>query len=530
MGAVYEVVENETDERFALKVLAPQLVSDEKHRARFARETTIANAIHSPHVVKVIEAGIDDASETPWLTMELLRGESLMVFIRTHGRLDALHALPILGQIGEAIGAAHRAGVIHRDLKPDNVFVVRDPSAVLEVKVLDFGIAKLASDAGTRTTGAMGSPLWMAPEEAQKAPISAAADVWGFGLLAFFVLTGRQLWRASDEGANVAQALKEVLLEPIPDPVTRAAEWGVTLPRGFGEWFAGCLTRDPSLRFQNADDAWEGLRRILERGSIPEPPPSLDPRSGPVTGSHPSFVPPVPAPSRRSAAPTSGATASWAIGVAGIALATVFLLFAARMIGREMRAADAPVVPSQNGTEMLPSSPTTPIVDFPMTLPLAPVSIDAGDPVVAAVEACFAKDDRACARTALEQSVFAKTATTYHAQLLYDLCDDQHDAQCDEAVARLYPDVNRAAKRARTLSTPGPAASAVVDHSVFTEALPLSVSDPPAARKLLEPRVYAGKATQEEVALLGTICKVSKDADCTRKIAKHYPDVAPKHH
>jgi serine/threonine protein kinase len=524
MGAVYEVTEEATGERWALKVLAPQLLGDAKHLDRFARETTFANRIDSDRVVKVVEAGLDAASETPWLTMELLHGESLQSFVRTHGRLDVARARVVMGQVGEALAAAHAAGVIHRDLKPDNVFVVREAGTNLDVKVLDFGIAKLASDAGTRSTGAMGSPLWMAPEEAQKAPITPATDVWTYGLLAYFVLTGRVLWRSGDGDANVAQALKEVLLEPLPDPNERARAHGVTLPRGFAEWASGCVVREPGLRFQNATDAARALDDVFARAlrsddDVPTARLVRDPAAS--TGSLPALAPSPPSPSP----PSRHLTLSWLVGVLGVALATGFMIAAGTMIGRALQSEDAPPAPSDRP----PPPPSAVVVDVPIAPPTVSATgapVDAGDPVLAAVEACFDRADLACARTALEPAVFGKHGTAYEAQLLYDLCEVQRDAGCQKTVAKLHPKVDRAPGRKRTLVVPPSEEAPDLDASVWDQAFPLSVSDPARARAILEPRVYAGRATANEVGLLHTICTLQKDAECTRVIDKRYPQYA----
>jgi serine/threonine-protein kinase len=167
--------------------------------------------------------------------------------------------------------AAHSAGIIHRDLKPENVFLAlnrRAGGAPFVVKVLDFGIAKLAAEAGTRgTTGAMGSPLWMAPEQTERGQITAAADVWALGLMAYFALTGAVFWRAArDPQTTVAQVLREIVLEPIPAATVRANESGLLerLPPGFDRFFAQAVARDPNMRFKDASAFWTALSTLLD--------------------------------------------------------------------------------------------------------------------------------------------------------------------------------------------------------------------------------------------------------------------------
>jgi serine/threonine protein kinase len=504
MGTVYEVLEESTGERHALKVLAPHLVSDPKHRARFAKEAMISSEIQSAHIVPVVDAGIDEKSDTPWLMMELLRGESLVAFVRAHGKLDAPRAADVLGQVAEALGAAHAAGVIHRDLKPDNVFVVRGPDGSLDVRVLDFGIAKLASETVGRTTGAMGSPLWMAPEEAKKDVLTPAVDVWSFGLLAFYVLTGSELWRSAKD-SNIAQALNEVLLEPIPNPILRAHAVGVTLPRGFHEWFDGCVVRDVAQRFANVADAWAPL------GSMLRAPPRLSP-APPV----PEYVPPPPPP------PMDAATRRWLAIAGGVALSVLVLVLAlATLGGPTERAAAASSAPSS-----VPASEDSVLFAAPDASP-AP----AADAVLSTVQACLARDDLACAHAALEAAVSAKDASAFHVQLLYDLCDLEADRECTARVAKLHPSVDRRPRRVRTLAlpvkvvrAPPPVASGGNRASEVEEASDLiRWGQTGRARRLLEPVVFGKYASPKEVDLLWDICKKQDDKDCQKQIAANYP-------
>ena len=446
MGTVHEVVEDATGERFALKVLAPQLVSDPKHRARFAQEATISAEIRSAHVVPVVDAGVDEETDTPWLTMELLRGESLKAFVRTHGKLDAKVAADVLGQVADGLAAAHAAGVVHRDLKPDNVFVVRTPDGALDVRVLDFGIAKIASETLGRTTGAMGSPLWMAPEEAKKEPLTPAVDVWAFGLLAFYVLTGSALWRSAAKGSNIAEALHEVLIEPIPNPILRAHAAGVALPRGFDEWFAGCVVRDVSLRFPDVAGAWGHLETILR--SPPRPPSPVPPPPEPVT-------PP---------SPMSASTRKWLVVAGSVAVsAGVFALVVTSFGG------DREPVAQTNGTAVSTTPTSSPAPEesvlfapLPVApLPLAPAPVRdaaAREPALTAPRAsslppvqpngsvadrarALLMSDSAAARALLEPRVFGRKATDEEATMLYGICKVQHDTTCKNTIKEHYPNV-----------------------------------------------------------------------------------------
>jgi hypothetical protein len=159
--------------------------------------------------------------------------------------------------------------VVHRDIKPENIFVAHTLSArsKVSVKVLDFGIAKVAQQAKTTATSTVGSPAWMAPEQTDpKAAIAPQTDCWALGLMAFWLLTGHPFWRtAGDPDASVHALMKEILFSDIPSASERASELGVAgrLPDGFDDWFAQCVDRDVNARFENADELVDAFEAML---------------------------------------------------------------------------------------------------------------------------------------------------------------------------------------------------------------------------------------------------------------------------
>lgn len=337
MGTVYAAIDRASGQPCALKVLLPELVADETTRRRFAQEARIGIAIDSPHVPRVWRAGIDDATGMPWIAMDLLRGHDLYAHVKQRGPLPAGEAAAILGPLGDALAAAHARGLIHRDLKPQNVFL--EDGA--RVKLLDFGVAKLidlrrASGTGT---AAIGSPLWMAPEQTSAGGrISAATDVFAYGMLAFYVLTGRIYWRCAHDGRGVIGLMTELFVDdPVPAAVrAREIAPGVQLPPAFDAWFARATSREPAQRFRDAGEAAQALGPVLAghhplafaetaqvaiegvSANIPaQPVPRTDPPA-PVPAAAPS-LPPSPAEERRAVWP-------WvlAFGVTG-ALACVLL-------------------------------------------------------------------------------------------------------------------------------------------------------------------------------------------------------------
>ncbi|HZO15620.1 MAG TPA: protein kinase [Polyangiaceae bacterium] len=268
MGAVYVAEQLSTGKLRALKVMHNKLESDPKLRERFVKEARVAASIPSAHVVEVIGAGVEAESGTPWLAMELLEGKDLADHVQTNGTFDVGQTLELLEQVCHAVGAAHDAGIVHRDLKPENIFIAETRAAgrATTVKVLDFGIAKIVAEAQTMGTAALGSPAWMAPEQAEAGgQVTPATDVWALGLIAFWMLTGRCYWRtASQASPSVPAFLKEILFEALPRASQRADELRCAdrLPAGFDDWFDRCVHREPAARFRSARELLHAFRLL----------------------------------------------------------------------------------------------------------------------------------------------------------------------------------------------------------------------------------------------------------------------------
>ncbi len=142
MGAVYEVVDEKTDSRRALKVMLPSVVREPTLRARFALEARVIGNVESDHVVRVLDAGIDEGSGTPFLVMDLLRGDDLGSLLEKRGALSSGEVVVYLHQAALALDKTHAADVVHRDLKPENLFVTYRDDGSPCVKIIDFGIAR----------------------------------------------------------------------------------------------------------------------------------------------------------------------------------------------------------------------------------------------------------------------------------------------------------------------------------------------------------------------------------------------------
>jgi ferredoxin/hemoglobin-like flavoprotein/tRNA A-37 threonylcarbamoyl transferase component Bud32 len=272
MGVVYAAVQLTTGHERAVKIMHSPFALDVRARERFEQEARIGARIQSDHVVQVVAAGIHEASRTPWLAMELLAGQDLERYLQARGPLPLSDSAVVIGQVMHALAAAHDVDVVHRDIKPENIFlsVSRVVGIPFMVKILDFGIAKLRSSVRSATV-AVGTPGYMAPEQSQASDdIGPAADVWSLGLVVYRMLTGRPFWRASGEDATMPQLWRELLIDPIPRASERATEQGLEqlLPPGFDEWFAACVEREPSLRFQHARAAGIAFDQVLRAAGI----------------------------------------------------------------------------------------------------------------------------------------------------------------------------------------------------------------------------------------------------------------------
>ncbi|WP_437580941.1 serine/threonine-protein kinase [Sorangium sp. So ce887] len=301
MGAVLVAEQLSTGKPRAVKLMHAQLAQDPRFRERFEQEARVGARIESDHVVEVVAAGVDPATQTPWLAMELLDGADLSAVVAQRGALPPDEVRELMGQLCHALAAAHRAGVVHRDLKPENIFIARprQQNVRFKVKVLDFGVAKIVAEARATTavTASVGTPLWMAPEQTEAGQhVTPASDVWALGLLAFTLLTGRMYWLEPTRGpsASVMSLMREVLFVPLEPASARAARHGCQhlIPAGFDAWFAACVARDVRARFADAAHAMAALDPALAaavpRSAAPPPGPFAPAPPG-TTGSPPAY-------------------------------------------------------------------------------------------------------------------------------------------------------------------------------------------------------------------------------------------------
>jgi serine/threonine-protein kinase len=300
-GAVYVAEQLTTERRVALKVLAryDEAVSVQ----RLLSEARVTSRIVSDHIVQVIDAGVDTGTGDVFVVMELLRGVTLDERVMAHGALPWPEAAELLRQVAVGLDKAHghldRAGtpmpIVHRDLKPSNIFLTERDDGQTLVKILDFGAAKVLSQT-TKASGVIrGTPQFMASEQAMGEPSSEATDIWAFGLIAFYLLTGRSYWLTVEKAGTEAQLFAEILTLPLVAASARAKELGVDveLPPQFDRWFSRCVNRDRAQRFGSAGQASGELSRLL---GVPAPRSSEPPRPSTSTA-------PVVAAARRAVSP-----------------------------------------------------------------------------------------------------------------------------------------------------------------------------------------------------------------------------------
>ena len=261
MGAVYEA-RTASGEGFALKLIRPD-VHDSRGRdavRRFLREAKAAQAIVSPYVARVVDAGADDERKMPFLVMELLHGRDLARLLAAQGPLEPGGAVPFFVQVCEGLAAAHAQGVIHRDIKPANLFVQDLPDGEIVAKVCDFGVAKqvVVGEDGTDLTqsgGVIGSPMYMSPEQARNAKtVDPRTDVFSVAVSLYEALAGQRPW----QGTTLGDLIFAMVTTP-PPRIDAIAPW---IAPALADAIHKALARSPESRFASAGEFAAALRAV----------------------------------------------------------------------------------------------------------------------------------------------------------------------------------------------------------------------------------------------------------------------------
>jgi eukaryotic-like serine/threonine-protein kinase len=278
MGSVWLAEHMTLRSPVAIKLIDPAIAENPEALARFLREAQAAASLRSPHVVQILDHGVDNG--VPFIVMELMEGESLATRIERVQRLSPADTARIMTHVARAISRAHEAGIVHRDLKPDNIYLVRNDEEEI-AKVLDFGVAKATThgmgsvSGATRTGSVLGTPYYMSPEQAEGAKtVDHRSDLWSLGVIAWECLLGTRPFEAETLGG----LLLAICARDIPVP-SRAG----VVPPGFDAWFSRACSRDVHHRFSTAKELAAELRAVCG-GAAPSPgymaPPPMSSQSG----------------------------------------------------------------------------------------------------------------------------------------------------------------------------------------------------------------------------------------------------------
>jgi DNA-binding beta-propeller fold protein YncE/predicted Ser/Thr protein kinase len=266
MGRVYRAVQIGLNRQVALKVIMPELAYEADFRARFTREAELAASIDHPNIVPVYEAG--EADGRLFIAMRWVDGTDLRTVILREGRLDPARAVEIVEQVAAALDAAHRGGLVHRDVKPANVMLTSTHGGE-HVYLTDFGLTKRAESVAalTRTGAFVGTPDYMPPEQIQGQRPDARTDVYALGCLLFQALTGRPPY---DRDTDIAK-----MYAHLHDPPPSVLEAAPRTPAAFDALVARALAKQPDERYPSAGDLSRAARAALTGGLPSEPERSL---------------------------------------------------------------------------------------------------------------------------------------------------------------------------------------------------------------------------------------------------------------
>jgi serine/threonine protein kinase/ActR/RegA family two-component response regulator len=290
MGTVWEAEHIGLLCKVAVKFLRPEHAETASFRTRFEAEARVAARVVSPYTVRVYDYGIADGG-VPYMVMEHLRGTSLAEVIAEHGPMDPRDVARTIREIATALARAHASGVIHRDVKPENILLAEDDLAKEKItaKLIDFGVAKVLDDRAPSTVERpavkamaltevgviVGTLHYLSPEYlAGGAPPNEKLDLWGLAVSAYAAIVGALPF----EGDTFLAVMGRVCNEPLPVPSIRLP----TVPAGFDDWFARACSRDPTRRFASAEELSRALDEVCDPSAPRVPSPAPAPASAPA--------------------------------------------------------------------------------------------------------------------------------------------------------------------------------------------------------------------------------------------------------
>ncbi len=275
MGSVYEAEHLRVPRKFAVKILKPEVASNQEMFDRFRREAEIASASGHEHVIEVIDFNVTDDG-APYMILEYLDGETLARRIHRLGRLSVEATMNLVDSVAGALDATHEKGVVHRDLKPQNIFLIKRGKRDDFVKVLDFGISKVLHDASmaTKSGSLLGTPNYMAPEQlsGHATDIDRRTDVWALGAIAYECLTGTVAFN----GPTVPGILYQVC-HGQPKPLRQLV---ADLPDDLPRVITRALEKERDYRYFDAGTFRDDFLRACGRHVSARPPPPTDTKPG----------------------------------------------------------------------------------------------------------------------------------------------------------------------------------------------------------------------------------------------------------
>jgi serine/threonine protein kinase/formylglycine-generating enzyme required for sulfatase activity len=259
MGLVLAAEDPALKRRLALKVMKPEVAAKAQNRQRFMREAQAAAHVEHPNIVPIYQIG--EANEVPFIAMPFLKGEPLDARLR-HGRLDELEIIGIGRQTAEGLAAAHELGLIHRDIKPGNIWLEAGDDAAIRVKILDFGLARLSGDEAhlTQSGAIVGTPAYMAPEQARGWPVDHRADLFSLGCVLYEASAGQRPFAGSDTMSILSSLALDTPTEP------HLLNDKLSLP--LSQLIMKLLEKDPARRPQTAREVAAALKKMQPENTI----------------------------------------------------------------------------------------------------------------------------------------------------------------------------------------------------------------------------------------------------------------------
>ena len=251
MGKVYKVYDRKIKEVVALKLIRPEISFSEKAVERFKNELRIARKIAHRFVCRMYDVG--EEGFTHFITMEYVPGEDLKAFIRRSGQITPSKAVSLAQQVCEGLAEAHRLGVVHRDLKPQNIMIDKQGNS----RIMDFGIARFQEAEGLTGTGAiMGTPEYMSPEQAELKEVGPRTDIYALGVVLFEMVTGKVPFQG--------ETPLSIALKHRSQPPQNPRELNPHIPPALAEVILKCLAKDQTKRYQSAEDLAADLTSISQ--------------------------------------------------------------------------------------------------------------------------------------------------------------------------------------------------------------------------------------------------------------------------